>query len=143
MQHLIRPDLARDPAAVRVMKDETVEVRFAASAGELMSLEGPNRYAVDDALITGATGETWVVSRSRFDAKYVPVPGGVHGEAGAYRNTPAVVLARQMDQTFSIARTQGGDVLTGEAGDWVLQYGADDYGVVKAFRFAKVYRLTA
>ncbi len=64
-------DLVTDPAAHRVVKDETVAVEFAAAAGELMSLEGPNRYAPGDAMITGATGDRWVVSRERFDAKYV------------------------------------------------------------------------
>ena len=65
-------DLRSDAAAQRVVKDETVTVEFAASAGELMSLEGPNRYAPRDALVTGSTGDRWVVSRDRFDAKYVP-----------------------------------------------------------------------
>src|SRR5471030_3521605 len=64
-------DLTTDPAAHGVVKDETVTVQFAEKPGSLMSLEGPNRYAPGDALITGVTGERWVVSRDRFDAKYV------------------------------------------------------------------------
>ncbi len=64
-------DLRTDAAAQRFVKDETVAVEFAAGAGELMSLEGPNRHTVGDALITGSTGDRWVVSRERFDAKYV------------------------------------------------------------------------
>jgi hypothetical protein len=136
-------DLRSDAAAQRVVKDETVTVEFAAGDGELMSLEGPNRYARGDALVTGSTGDRWVVSRDRFDAKYVPAaPALVHGEAGPYRNRPAVVLARQMNEPFSLARSaDGGDVLRGTAGDWVMQYAPGDYGVVQAVRFAKVYRL--
>jgi PGDYG protein len=140
IEHL---DLATDPAAQRVVKDETVIVEFAASAGELMSLEGPNRYAPGDALITGTTGERWVVSRGRFDAKYVPLISAAQGAAGAYRNRPVVVLAKRMTAAFSIARTASGDVLHGEAGDWVMQYAPGDYGVVKAARFAKVYMLAS
>ncbi|QCP49539.1 hypothetical protein FAZ95_10355 [Trinickia violacea] len=134
-------DLRHDPAAHRYIKDETVAVEFASGEGELMSLEGPNRYVRGDALITGSTGDRWVVSRERFDAKYLPAsPSLAHGEPGAYRNRPSVVLAKRMDAPFSIARSAAGDVLRGTAGDWVMQYAPGDYGVVQAQRFAKVYR---
>ena len=138
LQHV---DLRTDPAARPFVKDETVHVDFATQAGELMSLEGPNRYAPGDALITGSTGDRWVVSRERFDAKYVPADAALaQGQAGAYRNRPSVVLAKQMREAFSMARSEAGDVLHGQAGDWVLQYAPGDYGVVQARRFAKVYR---
>lgn len=142
MIELTNLDLRTDPLAQRVVKDETVTVEFAAGVGELMSLEGPNRYQAGDALISGSTGERWVVSRDRFDAKYTPADRATpHGTAGAYRNRPAVVLAKQMNEAFSLARTAaGGDVLHGTAGDWVMQYAPGDYGVVQAARFAKVYR---
>ncbi len=136
-------DLRTDPLAQRVVKDETVQVAFAAADGELMSLEGPNRHAAGDAIVTGSTGDRWVVSRARFDPKYLPAADGLaHGEAGPYRNRPAVVLARRMDQPFTIARSENGDVLRGVAGDWVMQYAPGDYGVVQAQRFAQVYRVT-
>ena len=143
MIELSHLDLRADPAAQRVVKDETVTVEFAAAAGELMSLEGPNRHAPGDALITGAGGERWVVSRERFDAKYAPAAAGLaHGEPGRYRNRPAVVLAKRMDEPFAIVRAAaGGDRLTGAAGDWVMQYAPGDYGVVQAARFANVYRV--
>jgi hypothetical protein len=142
MTELNNLDLTQDAHAIRVVKDETVAVEFAAHEGELMSLEGPNRFTRGDALITGSTGDRWVVSRERFDAKYVPADAALaHGEAGAYRNRPAVVLAKQMHEAFSLARSaSGGDVLRGVAGDWVMQYAPGDYGVVQAARFAKVYR---
>ncbi|HEY1609496.1 MAG TPA: PGDYG domain-containing protein [Paraburkholderia sp.] len=143
MIELTQLDLRDDPAAQRVVKDETVTVEFAAAVGELMSLEGPNRYARGDALITGSTGERWVVSRERFDPKYVSAdPSLAHGEPGRYRNRPAVVLAKRMDEPFTLQRSAaGGDRLTGAAGDWVMQYAPGDYGVVQATRFAKVYRV--
>ena len=141
MLTLANLDLRTDPAARRFVKDETVTVDFAAEAGELMSLEGPNRYAPGDALITGSTGDRWVVSRERFDAKYLPADAALaHGQPGPYRNRPSVVLAKQMDAPFSLARSAAGDVLRGTAGDWVMQYAPGDYGVVQAQRFAKVYR---
>lgn len=141
MIELTELDLRGDAAAQRVVKDETVSVEFAAQPGELMSLEGPNRYAPGDAIITGSTGERWVVSRERFDAKYLPASDALaHGQSGAYRNHQVVVLAKCMDAAFTLQRSAGGDRLSGVAGDWVMQYAPGDYGVVQAARFAKVYR---
>jgi hypothetical protein len=133
-------DLARDPLALRVVKHETVAVEFAAQDGLLMSEVGPNHYRAGDALVTGSTGDRWCVSRARFDARYQPLPGVAAGAAGAYRNRTAVVLARQMHEPFSIARSAGGDRLHGGAGDWVVQYAPGDHGVVERTRFARVYR---
>ena len=134
-------DLREDPTAGRYVKDEVVAVEFAQASGSLMSLEGANRYEPGDALIAGTAGARWVVARARFDEKYVPAePGLRDGEAGRYRNRPAVVLAKRMDAPFSMARRAAGDLLTGTAGDWVLQYAPGDYGVVRADRFAQVYR---
>jgi hypothetical protein len=134
-------DLRDDPAAGRYVKDEVVAVEFAQESGELMSLEGANRYEPGDALITGTGGARWVVERTRFNDKYLPADSTlVHGAAGPYRNRPAVVLAKRMDEPFSMARRAAGDVLTGTAGDWVLQYAPGDYGVVRADRFTQVYR---
>ena len=123
-----------------LFRSEVVQVAFAKEPGELISLEGPNRYQPGDAIITGSTGDRWVVSRARFDPKYEPLQAGTHGQDGAYRNIPGVVLAKRMNEAFSIARSTGGDVLHGAAGDWLMQYAPNDYGIVQQARFAQVYR---
>lgn len=138
--HLSQVDLATDPLAARYAKDETVTVQFALEDGALMSLEGANAYRCGDALVSAQTGEQWVVSRDRFEPKYRPASGQSMGQDGAYRNVPTLVWGRCMAWPFSIARSSGGDVLTGEAGDWLLQYAPGDYGVVQQLRFARVYR---
>jgi len=138
---LVNVDLARDAAAASYVKDETVEVIFAHEAGELLSREGINHYQAGDALITGSTGDRWSVSRDRFDAKYSPAAPLAAGGDGAYRAKRIAVLARQMPVAFSIARSAGGDVLQGDAQDWLLQYAPGDYGVVENARFERVYRV--
>lgn len=140
MPILTHIDLRTDPAAAPYQKHEVVQVAFATAAGELISLEGPNRYQPGDAIVTGSTGDRWVVSRERFDARYQPLQAGMHGQDGAYQNIPGVVLAKRMDEAFSIARSAGGDVLHGAAGDWLMQYAPNDYGIVQQARFAQVYR---
>jgi hypothetical protein len=134
-------DLATDPDARQAVKDETVLVEFAARADVLVSAVGPNRYSPGDALITGSTGDRWCVSRDRFDAKYDPVSGTIRGNAGPYRNRPVTVLVKRIDVPFSVARTAGGDVLRGNAGDWLVQYAPGDHGIVERTRFERVYRL--
>jgi hypothetical protein len=134
-------DLVSDPQARSYVKNETVTVVFAKQSGEVASREGGNRYVIGDALITGSTGDKWSVSRDRFDAKYLPVPPLTHGNDGAYRNKPMPVLAKQITAVFSVQRTAGGDLIHGNAGDWLMQYAPGDYGIVENAKFIKVYRL--
>jgi hypothetical protein len=139
MQELKNLDLRTDPQAKTYVKNEIVAVEFASTAGELMSREGPNRFQPDDAIVTGSTGDRWCVSRVRFDAKYVAIAPTIDGTNGNYRNRPIPVLAKQMREPFSLARSAGGDVLRGASGDWVVQYAEGDYGVVEQKRFSSVY----
>jgi PGDYG protein len=138
---LENPDLTADGAACWVVKDEVVRVEFALAAGVLESAVGLNRYAVGDALLTGSTGDRWCVSRDRFDVKYRPEPPTLPGQGGSYRNRPVAVLAKRMSVAFVVARSAGGDLLLGDAGDWLLQYAPGDHGVVAQARFDKVYRV--
>ena len=140
MLNLRTPDLASDSAACWVVKDELVTVEFAVASGVLDSAVGPNRYAPGDALLTGSTGDRWCVSRERFDAKYTPEAPASPGGGGRYRNRPVPVLARRMSVPFSVERSAGGDVLRGEAGDWLVQYAPGDHGIVARARFEGVYR---
>ena len=146
MLELNNIDLGADPHAARFVKTEIVTVAFARQGGELISLEGPNRYAAGDALITGSTGSRWSVSRSRFNAKYVAVPttgDGEDGHDGQYAARPIPVLAKQISEPFTAARSTGGDRLRGQAGDWLLQYAPGDFGVAGQQRFAQIYRKMA
>jgi hypothetical protein len=133
-------DLRNDPDAALYVKNEVVRVSYAKSAGELTSQEGVNRYSAGDAMITGSTGNRWIVSRDRFDARYEPVVPLKAGLDGAYRNRPIPVLAKQVHEPFSISRSAGGDRLRGGAGDWLMQYGPQDFGIVEKKRFEQVYQ---
>jgi hypothetical protein len=140
MLELKNVDLTTDPAAASYVKTEIVTVTFARQDGELLSLEGPNRYVVGDALVTGLTGTRWSVSRQRFDLKYEAVAPTGNGEDGRYQARPIPVLAKRIPEAFTAARSAGGDVLRGNAGDWLLQYAPGDFGIAEQARFAQVYR---
>lgn len=135
-------DLGSDPSARRARKRPLpVVVEFAASAGVLRTLEGPVRYRAGDALLTGVAGERWPIGREKFDAAYEPVPPTVAGRAGEYRRRPLVVRAKRMAGPFRVRVGHADDPLQGRAGDWLLQYGPDDYGIVAADLFARTYVL--
>ncbi len=134
-------DLRNDPGARRYLKHEVVTVRFADQPGAIKSREGLNHYAQGDALITGSTGDHWSVSHDRFDAKYQAEPGTTHGEAGRYRNRPLPVLAVQQTTAFAAERAADGDIIHGQAGDWLVQYAPGDHGIVENAKFISVYRL--
>ncbi|MEN9879808.1 MAG: hypothetical protein RIQ55_454 [Pseudomonadota bacterium] len=140
MLHLEQIDLRQDPAAAQYLKTEVVQVVFARASGELISLEGPNKYQVGDAIITGCTGDRWSVDRHRFDAKYQAVAPTREGQDGHYTAKPVPVLAKQINQAFTAARSAGRDVLRGEAGDWLMQYAPGDFGVCGQQRFDRVYK---
>jgi PGDYG protein len=135
-------DLRTDPLAAWWVKSEMVEVAFARTAGVVASREGGNRYRAGDALVTGSNGDQWSVSRGRFDARYEPAGSLMHGNDGTYRNKPLPVLARQITEEFTVRRAIGGDLLPGRAGDWLLQYAPDDWGIVEKEKFSRVYGRT-
>lgn len=140
MRHLADIDLVTDPEASHYIKTEVVAVEFAQTPGELVSLEGPNKYQIGDAIITGCTGDRWSVDRHRFDDKYQAVALTVEGLDGHYTAKPVPVLAKQIHESFTAARSAGRDVLRGEAGDWLMQYGPGDFGVCGKSRFERVYK---
>ena len=141
MQFLPDMDLTTDPTASIYVKDEIVNVTFATNDGEIITRVGPNRYQAGDALIIGSTGDGWSVSRDRFEEKYLAVAPTLAGQDGRYRARPVAVWAKQMPEAFSVAREKGGDLLHGEANDWLLQYAPGDFGVAENARFVRVYRL--
>ena len=132
--------LDSDPAAAIFQKQERVAVRFALKAGVVESREGGNQYSVGDALVTGSTGDKWTVSRDRFDAKYHAVLPLPHGVDGFYDNVPMPVFAKQIGVAFTIERSAGGDWISGQAMDWLIQYAPGDFGIVQDEKFRKVYQ---
>lgn len=139
MRHPVDIDLATDPKATRWCKRmQQVQVTFAREGGVLTTLEGPVHYRPGDALITGGVGDRWPVRRTTFDERYEPAPGTAAGADGAYNKRPLSVLARKMEQAFTV-RLPDGQVLHGQAGDWLVQYEIGDQAVVANAIFCDTY----
>jgi len=133
-------NVAAHPGRKRAMK-KTVPVRvcFAACAGLAATREGTISYQAGDALLTGAEGERWPVARKRFFASYEALPPAVMGKDGLYIKKRLPVWALRISEPFSVATERG--LLSGQAGDWLVQYGPEDYGVVGASIFAATYAM--
>ena len=136
------PELGRDPAARRARRRPvTLSVRFALAPGVLQTLEGPVRYRAGAALVRGLHGEHWPVERGPFERRYEPAPGTAAGRDGRYRRKPGVVLARRLEAEIEVPAGAEGDPLRGRPGDWLLQYGPREYGIVAPEIFANTYEL--
>lgn len=123
---------------VVVKKSIPVQVRFAAQAGTLHTLEGPVPYVAGDALLQGPQQEMWPVAYDYFSKVYAPASGQPMGQPGAYCKQPTPVAALHMAEPFSVSTVQGA-VLQGKPGDWLVQYAPGHYGIVGGGIFAETY----
>jgi len=118
-----------------------VEVRFADADGVCKTKEGDVSYKAGDAIMTGVEGEQWPIERPKFDASYDAISPTKHGENGQYCKKPIQVFALQMNEPFYVNVSWSDDRLEGKPGDWLLQYGPDDYGVVSKSIFEATYKI--
>ena len=136
----MRVVLEHDPAALQVLKRPlSVAVEFAKPSGIVDSLEGPVHYLVGDALLTGVEGERWVIQKHKFEQSYTPVEPTINGKDGFYIKKPMHVWAKRLTENISVAVGWQNDPLTGVSGDWLLQYGSDDFGIIQHDIFIKTY----
>jgi hypothetical protein len=135
-------DLTNDREAHRAHKRPVrLDVVFAGEPGRLSTREGDVYYTRGDALITGTDGERWPVARARFDQTYEPVPPLRAGRPGRYCKRPMLVWAKTMRSAVSVELDEGRGSLSARPGDWLVQYGKGDFGVVSASVFAQTYEL--
>lgn len=138
----IGPDPFETQAGHYRKRLQTVQVRFATSAGPIATREGVVQAGVGDAIITGVEGEQWPVRHPAFTTKYAPVTGTVMGQDGVYMTRPQAVRASRQAQAFSVNLGDGVGVLAGQGGDWLVEYGPGDRAVVGAAIFARTYCAT-
>ena len=134
------PDLASDPAAIRVRKRPVaMNVVFASADGTTATREGVVQHAAGDAILTGVEGETWPIHRPVFLATYEAIAPTQPGEPGRYVKRPIEVLALELRAPASVAVGWQRDPLVGKPGDWLMQYGPNEHGIVACSIFAATY----
>lgn len=136
--------LAGQPGTHRARKlPEEVQVHFADTPGICRTLEGDVRYDAGDAIVEARAGDRWPVRREVFRQRYEPVAPTPAMHDGRYRKRSVSVLARQLEETTIVALPDGRGELTGKPGDWLIEYGADDFAIVGREIFAATYELIA
>lgn len=135
-------NLCSDPEAKLVRKRKScVKVVFAGLPGKLQTLEGEVAYQAGAAILTGESGDMWPVERHKFEVTYVPMNITQLGEDGAYCKKPIEAYALQLSESSSVAVGYSDDLVTGKIGDWLVQYGTEDFGIVSAAIFNKTYEI--
>jgi hypothetical protein len=139
---LVRKGLDGMPGVVRATSRAVRrQVEFARRPGVVETCEGQVRYRAGDGIVTGVEGDRWPVGRSYLERFYVPVDGGAMGADGHYEKKPRTVLALQLSQRGRVDMPGAIGILTGEAGDWIVDYGDGDLAVVSGARFEVSYDL--
>lgn len=118
-----------------------VEVQFTPTACTVQTHEGVVHARPGDAIVTGGAGDRWRVSRGHFAAKYRAVPPTVEGQAGRYVSLPNSIMAVPMPGVFEVLLADGMSRLTGQPGDWLLDYGDGSLGIVSQAIFAATYEI--
>tara|TARA_R110000824_G_scaffold29626_1_gene98435 strand:- start:56 stop:508 length:453 start_codon:yes stop_codon:yes gene_type:complete len=128
------PDLSQDPNAFETAKKPIpLEFSFADEDQTIETKEGSVRAQAGDAIMTGTEGEQWPIPIEKFKQTYDDLGDGT----AAKKNIP--VFAKEMGEPFQVKVSWSDDLLSGEAGDYLVQYGPGDYGVVGREIFGKTY----
>ncbi len=116
------------------------KVEFATNDGVCATKEGSVPYVAGrDVIMTGPGGEQWPIPISKFKETYEPVDGQEMGENGNYSKAKVEVWAVQMDKSFTVTVDWQDVPLHGAKGDYLVQYGSNDYGVVGKDIFNNTY----
>jgi len=131
--------LEHDNDAVLVIKKPNpVSVVFARNKGVINSIEGTVHYHLGDAILTGIKGEKWAIQRNKFEQSYYS-ESNVFGEDGFYVKKLVAVLAKRIDKVLTVLVGWHAEPLNGKPGDWLLQYGKNDFGIVQNDIFIETY----
>jgi hypothetical protein len=140
------PDLSQDAKAFKTAKKPIpLDFRYAEEGEVIYTRESPAPKGVTvppggAAVMTGTKGEVWPIplkpddpAKSFGNTYDILEPG-----KAAKKNIP--VFAKEMQEPFQVKVSWSADLLQGEAGDFLVQYGPGDYGVVGAEIFKETYK---
>lgn len=130
-------DLRNAEGALSVMKlPIPLKAEFAKEDGVCRTKEGDQPYSKGDAIMTGTKGEQWPIPRESFDETYEATD-----VEGMYAKKALPIPGMQMDVEFTVNVPWSNEPLVGKQGDWLVQYGPGDHGIVSQEIFAETYKV--
>ena len=114
-------------------KDIPLQFRIAEQPETIQTLEGPVQAPVGSYIMTGTKGENWPIPADKFEETYDIIDDSTAAKK------PIPVLGKNMKEDFFVTVSWSPDKLKGNPGDWLVQYGPGDYGVVEAGIFDETY----
>ena len=126
------PDLSQDGFQT-AKKPIPLEFRYAEADETIDTKEGPVGAKAGDAIMTGTEGEQWPIPAEKFAQTYDDLGDGTASK----KNIP--VFAKEMSAPFQVKVSWSDDLLQGEPGDYLVQYGPGDNGVVVRDILGKTY----
>jgi hypothetical protein len=134
--------LTNNHNAIKVQKlPIPVKVYFAETDGICETLEGNVAYKKGTPIMTGVLGEQWPIQPYKFEATYEPIAPTMMWDDGFYVKKPIQVLAVQLTEPMEVTAGWRKDPIQGNPGDWLVQYGTDDFGIVAKDVFSKSYKV--
>mgnify|MGYP002621756461 FL=1 len=126
------PDLSQSGFQT-AKKPIPLQFRYAETDETIETKEEPVGAKAGDAIMTGTEGEQWPIPAEKFKQTYDDLGDGT----AAKKNIP--VYAVEMNKPFQVKVSWSNDLLKGDPGDYLVQYGPGDYGVVGREIFGKTY----
>jgi len=128
------PELSNDTEAFPTMK-KAIPVQFKVANQDMMiqTLEGPVSAKKGDYIMTGVKGENWPIDAQKFKQTYDII------EPNVATKKPIKVYAKEMTRPFQVKVSWSDSLLSGGGGDFLVQYGHKDYGIVEKEVFSKTY----
>lgn len=132
------PELENDPESFSCFK-KAIPLRFriAHEPEVVQTKEGPVSANAGDYIMTGTEGENWPIPSSQFNYDILTQDGDI----GTASKKKIIVYAKEMSESFEVKVSWSPSTLKGNSGDYLVQYGPGDYGIVNKDIFQKTYEI--
>lgn len=101
---------------------------------QVQTLENKVSCVAGDVIMTGTEGERWPIKKEVFESTYDVLSEGLASKK------KIIVFALQIHEVFQAKLAWAPDFLTGQPGDYLVQYGENDFGIVNQEIFLKTYQ---